>query len=1421
MLFFCTSAMLGQNQNNVNQNFPEPVFEHLTIEDGLPENSVRSILQDHLGYMWFGTQNGLVRYDGYKMRVYRPDPDDPASISDRQITTIYEDRSGHLWVGTGVGLNCFDRATETFTRYVHNPDDSTSIGSDHVTSIWDTRAGNLLVGTSAGLNIYDGQTKSFKHISCKDSDFTGVRAIIEDGSTGNVYVAVGNQILVLDSQQGILTSSEIDNVNSELGVIHSFLQVADGTIWIGHSRGLASFNPENQTIRYYHLTPSFDFKGKNDIGQLTEDGNGLLWGARTQNFNYGLVCFNPATKQFKVYGSIPDNPKSLSRNNVWSVCQDKSGILWVGTGWGGLNTWDRKKERFRRFRYDTATRAGPFNTIDAITEDHDSVIWFGTVSGLHSFDRVSNVFNHYRYATEVNNVVTSLYADTAGTIWLGTLTKGVGRFNPATGAFRFFSYHPPNDSFYSGNNVRSILPENNDVLWIATRGGGVEKFSKKSWKIVSYMHDQEGQHSLSQTDVNCIYKDRAGLLWVGNNWRGGLHLFDRTSGSFKVVPLQGNRLDHKERSTADYTITTIIEDSQGLMWIGTYDNGLHVVDRETGAPVSTITEKDGLANNQVASIVEDGNRNLWIGTAYGLSRLNLDTHAMTNYFPSPSFKANSYYLNSACKTCTGELVFGTGDGFIMFHPDSIQVDPVPPQVVITSVSLFNRGGEELKYHGFIPEMKQLNLSYDENDLRFDYVGLHYGDPSKNRYKYMLEGYDDDWVSAGTQRNAVYTNLDAGEYVFRVQACNLDGVWNEEGASIAILIPPPLWKTWWAYALYMVFTVGVLYGLRRYELNRLHLKSQVKLDEVKLKEREETDRMKSRFFANISHEFRTPLTLILGPIQKWREHTRDDEEKKDLGMAERNAHRLLRLINQLLDLSKLEAGGMKLQAAPGNIVSFVKGIAYSFESSAGRRGITLTVEADADEIELYFDRDKLDKVFVNLLSNAFKFTPEGGRVSVSLRGVPPIGTTKQSDNSGEERLLRQTTPRNDGTTGDSVAITIADTGIGISADQLDKIFDRFYQVDASQTREQARLPDGQEGTGIGLALTKELVELHYGSISVSSEVGKGTEFTVRLLLGKDHLKADEVVEASQESASLRATESSEVPPSRIPPIGGIPESGTISSWEEVIARLPDGQASTLETTPRNDSLPIVLVVEDNADVRAYIRQYLDPVYQVCEAKDGQEGVENAKDSIPDLIISDVMMPRMDGNELCKTLKLDEKTSHIPIILLTAKAGIESKIEGLETGADDYLVKPFDANELLVRMKNLIDLRRKLRERFSVGQVLKPGEIAVTSIDDAFLQKAMTAVENEIGNEHFGVDELSKAMNMSRSQLFRKLTALTDQAPREFIRYLRLHRGNQLLQNNAGTVSEVAYQVGFNSVTYFTKCFQEQFGQLPSEVRKEQQ
>jgi signal transduction histidine kinase/DNA-binding response OmpR family regulator len=804
-------------------------------------------------------------------------------------------------------------------------------------------------------------------------------------------------------------------------------------------------------------------------------------------------------------------------------------------------------------------------------------------------------------------------------------------------------------------------------------------------------------------------------------------------------------------------------DSDGsTLWIGTQGGGLCQFDKGTGE-FTIYTKKDGLPVNRVLKIIADPKGNLWLAADWNICMFDT-AKKMIKYFEASNELPASPF---ACLIDhEGELFFGGYRGLVRFYPDSMKDNSYVSDPVLTDLKINYKPAE---LDTVITEKKSIVLAYQQNYLSFEFAALDFYRPELYQYAYKMEGADKDWVfTDATRRYATYTNLDPGKYIFRIKCANNNGVWNEQGTSVRIIITPPWWRTGWAYVLYALILGSIVVGLWRFQVRRIQIRSELKMKSFETQKLQEIDSMKSRFFANISHEFRTPLTLILGPINKILTKTRNQEIKQELNIMQRNAQRLQRLINQLLDLSKIEAGKMTLQARPENIVALLNRIVQSFESQAKLKGIELKFQSEQDEIIAFIDRDKIENIFYNLLSNALKFTSQGGNVAVVCK--------IQFVNRKSE-----------------IVIAVADTGIGIPPNRLDKIFNRFYQVDDSYTRE-------HEGSGIGLALTRELVDLHHGKIEVESELNKGTTFRVYLPLGKEHLKPEEI--AADQSASADSE-----------PAGGlhIEEPSKDSDSTRSDLRHSEGFAPP----SHRKALPLVLIVEDNRDMRSYMQDCLASDYRVIEAVDGEDGLHRAIDKIPDLIISDVMMPRMDGFEMCGRLKSDERTSHIPIILLTARASAESKIKGLELGADDYLIKPFDRTELLVRAKNLIEQRRKLRERFSRDISLQPKEIAVTSYDEKFLQRTMDIIEQHLADSEFTIDSLLKEVGMSRMQLHRKLRALINCSASEFIRVLRLKRAAQLLQQKSGNVTEVAFEVGFNNLSYFSRCFRQQFGKLPSE------
>ena len=716
------------------------------------------------------------------------------------------------------------------------------------------------------------------------------------------------------------------------------------------------------------------------------------------------------------------------------------------------------------------------------------------------------------------------------------------------------------------------------------------------------------------------------------------------------------------------------------------------------------------------------------------------------------------------------MYFRIENGIIYFHPDSIKDDPVPPSVVISRVSLFNRPGEKLKYKGFISELKNITFPYYQNDLRFDYIGLQYSEPEKNKYKYILENFDEDWVTAGIQKNATYTNLEPGEYIFRVTAANRDGVWNKKGASLKIIITPPWWKTNPAYFFFALLFFSIIYFIWKMQLKRIRIKHDYEMSRFEAEKLHEVEEMKSRFFTNISHEFRTPLTLILGPVKQIIEKLNNSKMKDDLIVVHRNANKLLGLVNQLLDISKIESGKMKLRASAQNIVALLKAYVLSFVSYVERKKITLEFKSTEDEIIAYIDKEKIEKIFNNILSNAFKFTPEGGSITV---GVKIVYNHPPSTNYQFPKCIE---------------ITISDTGIGIPEENISNIFDRFYQVDGSHKREQV-------GTGIGLALTKELVELHKGKIQVESEEGKGTIFTVSIPIGKEHLSPDDIYVTEMEKDNANEPEQ------------------IITEFDDNLIKLNEDKFNI--NLYGNGSSPLLLIVEDNADVRNYIAGNLKGDYRILEAADGEEGWNMSIENLPDLIISDVMMPKMDGIELCKKLKTDKRTSHIPLILLTVKAENQDKIEGFETGADEYIMKPFQPEILIARIQNLIEQRKRIQEHFKNEGIINLEEAKITSVDKKFLQNVFNIIAENISNPSFSVQSLAEKSAVSYQLLHKKIVCLTGEPPVELIRRIRLLKAAELIENKFGNISEIAIEVGFNNPAYFSECFKKQFGLSPSQ------
>ncbi|MBT7579045.1 MAG: response regulator [Candidatus Marinimicrobia bacterium] len=1350
-----------------------PRFEHFTVDEGLPGQKAKVRAQDDQGFLWISSR-GLTKYDGYTFKTFLHDPNDPTSISSNDITNTYNSilysnyKDQHiLWICTADALNRFDLETEQFSRFNLKAENRDKSSHYWFYTCYEDRADNLWVKvTNRGLFAFNREQETFQHYL----PGSGVRWFYEDPGDTLWVCTFSSKFLYFDGRTNSFLAGENDDPGRcklcESGA-GGILEDSRGLLWGYSQKGLLKYNPQTDSTAHYQHDP--DDAGSlptNNVYGLFEDKQGLFWILCEHD---GLVSFKPDADHFDKHTYDPANATGISSNALWGIFRDRSDIIWINSD-RGLNKWNRQKEQFKLIQPNSQI-ANSLNSgeITSIYRHSSGTIWIGTSNGLNRYDPETKTFHLYQssmhdFESLSNDYIVSICEDKSGSLWVANL-RFIHKLDPKTGEVIFRNQFPPPPSNATDPSIQCIRAGRNGEIWLGARWKLHKIDARSGQYLASYLPDG--------TAIRTIYEDSKGILWIGS-WRNGIFLFDPQSESW-TIPLFSR---HGASSLGSNQINAIYEDNRGVYWIGTNAGliKLSLIDEDQNLfQCSVFGVKAGINNDDIQSILEDKNGFLWVSTSNGLSNFDPGTETFRNYDKHDGLAGNGFSRNAAFSNPNDELFFGGNNGITFFHPDSLINNPHIPPIVLTDFQLFNesvridsswddveKGDYALQKQ--VSRLDEIQLSYRENVFSFEFAALDYRNPMKNQYAYKMEGFNEDWIyTDASQRIATYTNLDPGEYTFKVKGSNNDDVWNEVGTSLRIIITPPWWRTKTAYFGYFILLICSLSIFYRIRLARVRLQYQAEMDHQEAERYHEIDELKSRFFANISHEFRTPLTLILGPVGKMLTKLKGSEYDQDLNLMQRQAKRLLELVTQLLDLSKLEAGKMKIQASQRNIVPLLKGLTLSFASLAERDEITLSFNTELGDIQVFVEKDALAKIINNLLSNAFKFTEPGGKIQVN------VTTTGYTDPSSEGEIC----------------IAITDSGIGIPAEHLDQIFDRFYQVDNGETRE-------REGTGIGLALTHEMVELHKGSLGVTSELEVGTTFTICLPLGKNHLSQDEIIESDDASSGEYPTDQT-------------PVEETISTPIPVLG---------------NDFQPILLIVEDNADVRTYIRSFLDELYECHEAVDGEDGLVLALEFIPDMIISDVMMPKMDGVEFCKRIKTDERTSHIPVILLTAKADLESKLAGLETGADDYLTKPFEADELLMRIRNLIAQRQLLKEQFQRELSLVPAGLNLSSMDEQFLQKTIKVIGDHLDDFEFSVDLLSEKVFMSRQHLNRKLKAISGRTAIDFIRLIRLKSAALRLQKHQASISEIAFDVGFSSPSHFAKAFQEEFGSTPSDYLAEQ-
>jgi signal transduction histidine kinase/DNA-binding response OmpR family regulator len=1311
-VFIFIPSLFGQGTIN-NGEIGDPFIEYFSSKDYKASYQNWCVIQDKKGLMYFGNTEGVLEYDGASWRLIK-------TPNNSVVRSLSMDEEGRIYVA----------ASSDF--------------------------GYLAPDSTGRLQF----VSLLKFLEKKHQEFGDVWDVVT--SSQGIYFKTRDLIFRLNENK----IKVFESVNS-----FRLYKINNEVFTRNDGIGLMKISGDSLI-----LIPDGEHFAKIGVFDMLPFGNNILI---TTSVN-GLFLYNGIT-----FSEFKTEADSFFRNNrIYNACILEDENIAFATMRGGVAIINKKGELLRIINSKSGLNS---DIIYDLVSDHQGGLWLAMAEGISRLES-SPTFTILNKKNTGNNSLSSLYRFQyklygSNSLGLFYLDESESKFIPiediGSGGSNFITidnklFASSNDGIYQVDNkniakklfdfeIPSLYQSNIDstIIYVVYRIGlAVLKYNKGRLKLIK-------DSSPISDEMAYLVEDSDGSIWIKTYYGGVVHLknyYEKLFNASDKNTIEINRYTKNDRlPNEQYDIYSI----DGKILFAT-DSGLYNFDSESNSFITdyTLGEQFADSTHSIQQLIQDRKGDLWIltKTKSGKELGKAIKQNEGKYLWQPERRFNYLDLSIVFtikadfdpKTNKEILWISTDEGLIKYDPLIDKNYDKKFQTFIRSITAYN---DSIIYNGSAVDslIGKTILSFNDNNIRFQFSAASYAKSKSNMFQYFLEGNDDNWSQWSSATIKEYTNLAGGNYKFRVRSKNIYGVIGSED-TFAFTVLNPWYLSWWAYVLYAVCLIGILYLIRRFELKRLKRKHRLQLEHSEFESLKNLDQMKSHFFANISHEFRTPLTLILGQIESVMSSHIEIKEKGKLQVANRNARRLLTLINQLLDLSKLESGSMELKADQHNIVSFLKSLFYSFESLAELQKITLKFESELENIPVVFDPDKMEKIFYNLLSNAFKFTAANDEINVTI---------KIAESS-------------------VVEISIKDTGTGIPSDRLPHIFDRFYQVDGSGTRE-------YEGTGIGLALTKELVELHKGEIAVKSKLGGGSEFIIKLPLGDLKLDKEQLVKAPAEEFSFEN-------------ISEAFDSKKINQDSNFPEQLPGG------------SREIILIVEDNFDVRAYINEQLADDYQVIEASNGLEGIQKAQDQIPDLIITDVMMPKMDGYQFSREIRLNEKTSHIPLIMLTAKAALDDKITGLETGIDAYLTKPFSAKELKVRVKNLIFQREQLRKRFSTSTILKPSEVTSASIDQKFLQKTIEIIEAHFEDEQFNVEKLAEESNMSVSQLNRKLNALVDQPSSQLIRSLRLQRAADLLKQNAGSVAEICYKVGFNDQAYFSRSFKKQFGCSPSDYKK---
>lgn len=1325
-LLFCSISVNGINLR----------FKHYMVEDGLSSNTVRCVLQDKKGFIWIGTEGGLNRFDGLTFRNFLNIAGDTTSLGNNYVYTLLEDSESNLWIGTDHGVSIFNPRSEKFHAFRAKTAAGVAL-SGNVQQITLDADSALWFGTqSQGVFRYDKHKNLLEQFAPNGEDLhnNNFTNYVYADKNGRIWVSCSKREASVRYFDPVTKRFKVpaffEYLQTQKGMsIHRLIEDSAQRFWLGTwEDGVCSM--ANSSGAFRNILSSRNGGGILHVHSMLEYAPGQIMVGSDD----GLACIDTQTGTYDLFTGKEDEEKGLSDKFVYPVYKDREGGIWIGTYYGGLN-------------YVLPN---------------------------------SNFFEHYQHSNYANsvggNVIGKFCPDPNGNLWIATDDGGLSFMDTETG--KFTNYRPEKGkNSLSYHNVHALCLDGSN-LWVGTYSGGLNLMDLKTKKFKKYSYEAGNPNSLSSSSIYSVYKDRSGVVWVGTTM--GIDVYDPAIDNFhRIRPINASTIDIKQ-------------DGQGIVWFATWGDGLYRYDPKKRAwkhYSNDVSDSNSITDNQVNCLTIDEHQQMWVGTGNGLCRydakkdqfdrvtLKLKSRLICDILPDRGFlwitttnglirlnpadktfktftksdglQSDQFNLKSAIKMKNGKIFVGTANGFNSFYPDNLKENTSVPPVIITNLQILNENvpiGERSVLKQSVSTTQKITLSWKQNILNIEFAALSFAAPLKNQYAYKMEGFDDDWVYAGNDRKATYTNLPAGHYVFRVKASNNDGLWNEEGTSLKIVVKPPFWFSTIFILLYIALSVWGLYRLYLWFLHRNERRHEEELQHIYAQKEKEIYDAKINFFTFVAHEIRTPVSLIVGPLEKIisGKEALSSVVSENLSIVDRNARRLVFLVNQLLDFRKVEQNAMAMHFNHLNLSEVLTGVMDGFFPFLGEKELHISREGIVPDIHATVDSDAFVKIATNLLSNATKYAIDRVEVSLSV--------------STEDK--------------DYIELTVKDDGPGIPLEEQEHIFKPFYQVNGTK----------QPGTGIGLSLLKLLVDAHHGYVRLMSVGGTGTIFKVILPIEQD---ADAFAKAEGFMDNFDDTHLEEFHPS--------------------------------ENAAVSNSAPVMLVVEDNMDMRKFICQSFADKFRTLEAENGRAALLLMETNEVDFIITDLMMPEMDGLELCRELHKNILLSHIPIVLLTAKTDMSTKIEAIRLGADVYLEKPFSIELLIAQVDNLLNSRRMLRKRYTELPFVPLNTIAGNSADEAFLAKINQIVEANFSNVEFSIQELAEQLFVSRSGLFVKIKSLVGITPNEFIQLVRLKKAAQLIRENKYRINEVCYMVGFNNPSYFSKCFQKQFGKLPKDFR----